>query len=172
MSWGTRTFGGTAYDLCHLDPFVVETTHTGQLLRVYVSFGCHTFAREQRPGDAPDLLIVDGSDTRCFCPERFEHSKNLKRIIEYTSAGRVFFSEGRNMLCVDWLPDLEAPYAVYFNLKRARLNGVNATMFVVSAYEKPELPPRLPAMKFSTLVDQVSKGRPIVRPTELRSIKR
>ena len=175
MGWGEFVIGDVAHDLSHLDPFVMTVAPKAQGAPVYnvlVSFGSHTFTREVSPSDPVAERFVDGSDVRCFCPIRHAHSLNLPRIVRRASVGRAYFSQGRNLLCVDWLPGLEAPYAVFFNLVKSRDHRLDAAMFVVSAYAKPELPDRLPSVTFATLVSHVVAGHALVPPRDARSIKR
>jgi hypothetical protein len=176
MSWGQHVIEGVAYDLSHLDPFVVAATlpenKGGGTLRVLVTFGSHTFTREIVEGDPETHHFVDDTDRRCFCPIRHGHSRHLPDIVQRAANGRVFFSEGRNLLCVDWVPGCAAPYAAFFNLVKYKQKGLHAAMFVVSAYDKPNLPEKLPAIAFTTLVTQVMAGKAPVAPRDIRSIKR
>lgn len=175
MSWGQHSIGEKIYDLKHLDPFVLTVTPKAEgapTFRVLVTFGSHTFTRELEACDADEHRFVDGTDTRCFCETRYSCSASLPDIVRRASTGRVFFSEGRNMLCVEWLEGLSGPYAVFFNLSRSPQKGIHAAMFVVSAYEKPALPERLPAMTFVTLVSNVVANKKLVVPNDLRAIKK
>jgi hypothetical protein len=56
---------------------------------------------------------------------------------------------------------------VFFNIERAKnLKAIDASLFVVSAYEKPALPPKreLQAITFATLVAKTVAGEAIKRP--------
>jgi hypothetical protein len=173
MSWGEHVIDPAVYDLRHLDPFVVAVTlKDGSKRQVLVSFGCHTFTREFTEDDPENHVFVSDTDRRCFCPMRYGYSLHLPEIVARSITGRVFFSEGRNLLCVDWLPGLEVPYAAFFNLVRFREKGLDAAMFVVSAYDKPNLPDKLPAIGFATLLKHVLEGKKPVAPKDTRSIKR
>lgn len=175
MSRDSFTLGDNAYDLSHLEPFVVEVSpkHEGApKFNVLVTFGCHTFTRDITETDPHELRYVEGTETRCFCHVRHGHSTHLPAIVKKHVGGRVFFSEGRNLLCVEWLDGLEAPYAVFFNLVRWREKGLHAAMNVVSAYGKANLPDRLPCVTFATLVSSVVNGQSVKVPTDRRSIKK
>ena len=83
------------------------------------------------------------------------------------ATGKVYFSLDRNYLIVETLDGLSSPYAVFFKLERAeRAHQVDAVMFVVSAYEKHNLPAksRLPSISFATLVSKTVKGERITAP--------
>ncbi|MCC6920398.1 MAG: hypothetical protein IT548_14465 [Alphaproteobacteria bacterium] len=168
MRWAQfKMPGGEAYDLSHLDSFTMRIADEHDVL---VTFGSHTFTREWKISDQAHLRFVDGSDVRCFCAERHGYSMRLPELVR--SSNRAFFHEGRYMLYVDFPQGQVAPYAVFFNLERSRQKGLAATMFVVSAYMKPELPTMLPAVTMRTLVDAVSKGQKVKVPRDRRSIKR
>jgi hypothetical protein len=168
-SWGKKTIRGTVYDLCHLNPFTVNVTPKAEgapTYVVHVTFGSHTFTKEWDPSYTPDLRFIDGTEVRCFCPDRHGYSLQLPTIVRQGVFGRAYFSQGQNFLLVESLPGLSGPYAVFFNVKPAKMPGVDAAMFIVSAYEKPGLPPksRLPAITFPTLISKTIAGQPIKRP--------
>lgn len=174
MSRPPILINGTSYDLTHLEPFILTLEAKGDkpVRRVLVSFGCHTFTRDVKDGDGPEWLYREGTEERCFCADRHGYSQSLPRIVEYAAKGRVFFSEGRNLLCVDWLPGLDAPYAAFFNISKWKGSGLDAAITVVSAYGKDGLPDRLPSITFGMLVDQVISGRKPTPPKDLRSIRK
>ncbi len=109
---------------------------------------------------------------RCFCVDRHRLSFLLPDMLRRAATGRVFFSEGRNLLCVQWLDEPERPYAAFFNIEKSRQKGIDANVFVVSAYEKPNLPAKLPSVTFATLVREVMSGRRPRPPREKRSTKK
>jgi hypothetical protein len=174
MSWGKRTIQGVEYDLTHLDAtvIIVRSEKDGATYRVLVSYGCHCFARELRPGDHADFHIADNGDTRCLCPIRTEQSKHLPGIMGDAANRLAFFSQDTNMLLVEELPGLQGPYAVFFNVRQSKQTGLDAIMFVASAYEKVALPDRLPAVPFVMLVEKASKGYVPFRPTRTKPWKK
>jgi hypothetical protein len=170
VSRGIIRIEDVEHDLTHLDPFTIGITpkvEAAPTYKVLVSFGHHTFTRAFVEGqDRPAYLYEEGGDARCFCPDRFLASKGLPGLIGTASKGKAYFSQNRNYMLLDQ-PLGGAPYAVFFNLERARsIKGVDALMFVVSAYEKPGLPPKrhLPAISYATLVSKVVRGEPVRRP--------
>ncbi|TPL94767.1 hypothetical protein [Mesorhizobium sp. B2-3-10] len=148
----------------HLDPFTMDVTPTGKGAKTYklhVSFQLHTFAREWRVTDTPDYRVRDGSDVRCFCPVRYKMSLTLPEMIRGTS--KAYFSQDHNYLLFRPVAD-EAPYAVFFSMRKGESRRVNAVMTVVSAYQKENLPPKLQPITFATLVAKTSKGEEVSRP--------
>jgi hypothetical protein len=175
MSWGKKQIDGVIYDLTHLDPFlmpVTPKTDNAPTYKVRVSFGCHPFTRELTPGDKPDLRFRAGNELRCFCTERYELSLELPDMIRYAAnGGRVYFSERETFLVIENTPRANAPYVAFFNAEKAtRCDGYDVAMFVTSAYVKPNLPSRLPAVTLATLIDYRFKRRALKRPEPRRIV--
>jgi hypothetical protein len=168
MSWGKKQIEGVIYDLGHLDPFMMEVKAKAEnacTYKVRVSFGLHTFTRELTHQDKPDLWIRANNECRCFCVDRHRLSLELPDMIRYAGKGRVYFSERSNFLVVESLLYANAPYVAFFNVEKAKKqDGHDVAMFVTSAYLKPELPDRLPAVSFATLIDYRYRGKPLKRP--------
>lgn len=162
--------GGTTYSLSHLRPFTLGVTPKGEdtpTFKLFVSFGSHVYSKRWEPAYRDDHRLDYGREVRCFCPTRHGHSLHLPGIIQTAVSGKAYFSQGRNYLLVENLPGLNAPYAVFFNVEAARRSSnFDAAMFVVSAYEKPGLPPRstLPAITFPTLIAKTVRGEKVMRP--------
>lgn len=170
MAWNNFVVAQTSYDLTHLKPFTLTVTPKAEnapTFKVLVSFGHHTFTREIIEHDPPEMRFTHGNDERCFCPVRHGHSLALPRIVNEGASGRAYFSQTRNFLLIENLPDVEGPYAVFFNIEKAKnLKGIDASLFIVSAYAKPGLPPKraLPAITFATLVSKTVSGEQVRRP--------
>src|SRR6185503_13627144 len=128
--------------------------------KVFVSFGFHTFTRKWEHDDKPAYRYAHGGEQRCFCPIRYGHSLHLPSIIHKGLDGKAYFSQTRNFLLIENLAGMNGPYAVFFNVERAKSNEFDVAMFVVSAYEKPELPLRLPKITFATLISKTAAGLP------------
>jgi hypothetical protein len=171
--WGKKTIDGVEYDLTHLDSAVIDVvakTDPTVSFRVLVTYGLHCFAREERPDDPAAHIIEEGGDRRCFCPDRTKLSKILPRLIREASKGLAFFSDGRNMLVLEDL--LGGPYAVFFNVEPAQQESLDVILFVASAYLKPGLPERLPAVPFTALIEKASKGHRPQRPEKKKAWKK
>ncbi|MBI1683416.1 hypothetical protein [Caulobacter hibisci] len=168
MAWERFASPSGDYDLSHLDPFLLTVSpQDGSAgYRVLVSFGHHTFTREVRAGDEEGLKHAVDGDVRCFCAERHRCSLRLPAIVRASGRGRAYFSQGRNFLLVEDMPGAKGPYAVFFNIGRARAKAFDANLFVVSAYLKPNLPPRrkLASITLVTLIGKTVRGEPITRP--------
>lgn len=168
--WTAKKIQGKVYSLSHLDPFVLSVTPTpagSQTYRVRVSFGLHTFSTHLEPEHTPDMVVRDGRDVRCFCTERYALSQSLPELVQAAAAKKAFFSHDGNYVVFEHRDSNGArvPYAAFFDLRRSEDKRTHdAAMFIKSAYLKPNLPKRMDAIKFATLVAKVSRGEAIVRP--------
>ena len=59
---------------------------------------------------------------------------------------------------------MNGPYAVFFEVRKAKRTDVDAALFVASAYVKPNLPSNLPTVTVATIVSAAVNGKKIVRP--------
>lgn len=167
MPWSKFTIGQTEHDLAHLEPITLTISPKSDptvSLKVRVSFGCHTFTETWKAGDPAELKFVHGHEERRFCTTRYGHSVHLPDVVK--GATKVFFTSERNYLIAENIPGAVAPYAVFFNIVRANAPEWDAAMFVVSAYEKPNLPPKknLQPITMATLVGKTVRGEPIKPP--------
>ncbi|WP_400766124.1 hypothetical protein [Methylosinus sporium] len=165
--WNEHVIGGQTYSLAHLKPFTMPVTPKAEgapTYKLYVSFGIHTVSKEWDAAHPADHKIEFGAEARCFCPIRHGHSLYLPTIVRQASAGKAYFSQRQNFLLIENLPGLDGPYAVFFNIERSKSTSFDAAMFVVSAYEKPNLPKNLPRITFATLVSKTARGEAVTRP--------
>lgn len=132
---------------------------------VRVSFGFHCFTREITATDSPDHHMLHGKEKRCFCHDRYKLSKELADMIRYAAAGRAYFGDKGNFLIVE-MPDRgNAPYVLFFDIEKAKKSdGFDGVMFVTSAHLRPNLPDKLPAVTFVTVVDYRINGKELKRP--------
>src|SRR5262249_35077220 len=150
----------------HLNPFVMDVTPKGDnkpTYKVLVTFGCHTFTREFKPGDGAHLIYNNGDETRAFCVLRHGLSRSLPDMVRNSAAGKAYFSnQGRNFFVFEKLNQNGqlVSYPAYFNLEAARSLDHDVIMFVVSAYPKSNLPTR-DKITMATLVSKVARGEEI-----------
>lgn len=134
-------------------------TAGSDILAVRVEFGAHCFTRELRDEDPAEFRFLDGRQYRCFCPDRHEMSRDLPALIKASSNGYAYHSTTKNYLLVEGRDG--GPYLTCFDLRKARSSQYDVLMFVVSAYQKPNLPRRLPATPFVALAGRVAAGKRI-----------
>ena len=160
MKWPKVKIGDVEYELSHLDPFVIETTPKGEgapTFTVRVSFGCHVFTRERREGDPEDHIFRDGAEERHFCPLRHGHSVHLPDILRRNIGHVCFWDHGRFLIGRE-IEGIAHPYAVIFNLEKMKKEIADANVFVVTAFEKDDMPKRVAAISFPTLVSKRVRG--------------
>ena len=109
-------------------------------------------------------MNVEG-EIRCFCLHRHAMSIHLPQMIKDARSGKAYFSQRDNYLVFRDIPGFTGPYAAFFEMKKAKSKSHDAVMFVVSAYEKPSLPKRIPSISFATLTSKVVRGEKIRKPT-------
>ncbi len=180
MSWGVFSIGETEHDLTHLDPYTLKVSPTAEdapTYKVLVKASHHTFTRKILPEDLQDRHFGDeGRDVRCFCEDRYRLSLQIPQIVSTDALNKAYFPHHRhaqamrNYLLVDGVSGVSDPYVIVFNLEAARSVDADATMFIVSAHAKPNLPPKrqLDSIKFSTLVSKVVRGEAVTRPQKKR----
>ena len=140
MTWRHINFQGQHYDLSHLKDFHFEVVRPqsddekGWSIPIHVSFSWHCYTRTPHTGETLPILS-DGREERCFCPERFEHSKRLPDIIKGLSERRVFQTGKGNYLTIEIMDSNGTvfDYEIYF---RVRKQGKKQPLrlFVESAY--------------------------------------
>lgn len=129
-------------------------------MKVRVKFGSHCFTRDVAAQDHADFHFQDGKTTRTFCARRHGWSLDLPALVRAARGGYAY-SNGhkRNFLLIT--PQNGSPYAAFFNLNSVRSKKLDAVMTVVSAYEKPNLPPELPASPFVALISRTANNVPV-----------
>lgn len=168
MNWRDRKIRGTVYRLGHLAPvsITVPAKDGSRDYSVKVAYGHHVFTRELEAQDTPDFHFSHNDETRCFCLIRHSLSLHLPSIFQKAAkGGNAYFGETRNFLFAENVPGLQGPYAIFFDIKKAAERGVDAVIFVVSAYHKPNLPARLPKIRFDTLVRKAAAGENMKKPS-------
>src|SRR5260370_9783626 len=92
------------YTLSHLHPFVqrIELAATDKhpicSVKLYVSFGLHTFTRVIAAHDGDHEIYRDNREARTFCPERYRRSFELPNIIRTLERRRCEFARGMSGL--------------------------------------------------------------------------
>ena len=135
--------GGVRYPLAHLHPFLrmvempASDKHPARTVRMYVSFGLHTFTRATELRDGSCDLYRDNREVRTFCKSRYEKSIELPgmmrtiefRRCEFAGSGR----EQMNYITVEFANG--SRYAAFFSLRRFARMGADAVhLLVQSAY--------------------------------------
>ncbi len=162
---------GTTYNLSHLSGFIVTVEPKSAdyaPIKLRVTFSHHVFTKGWVDGCDPLLTITENGEIRTFCFDRYNKSTTLIEVVKYHIKGRAYAdrdSKGnRNHLFYQQKDGEPVPYAAYFNLTRSNRNDdVDGTLHIISAYEKPTLPPRkkMQAVTFRNLVEKMIGFKPM-----------
>lgn len=134
--------GGHVFGLNHLHPFRYEVAlaaKTGlpaRVVLVHVGFGMHCFTRKVEVDDDPSDYYADDRETRTFCLERYQLSRELPKIVRTLGMRRCGFAKDDNYVTVD-LPTVDGQsirYAVFFNVKAWKGGRDSVLLVVQSAY--------------------------------------
>lgn len=162
--WPKKKLQGAEYDLSHLNPFPIEAVPrdaTARRIPVGVSFSLHTFTVKREDGDAPDTLMVRGSDVRTFCTKRHKCSLHLPGIIRGIAAGNVFRSRDRhgnwNWMTASQIDCAKGQYACYFQLDKSFGKFIPVRMRVISAHERSDPHGYTKEYSFYSLVRQIAE---------------
>lgn len=155
MSWPARFICGTRYKFDHLQPFTLQ--HDGH--RIAVRVGAHSFTREVRAGDPPDLLFRDGNSARTFCTTRYGHLLHLRAAVIGSVSGSVFANHSKCIFKAH-LPGVTGPYIIAFELRKSTSPKYDAKMQIVSAHHRSTAS-RMKRCTFSDALNAVVSAQPI-----------
>lgn len=171
--FGPFTLGGKSYSFDHLKPLTLciapDNKPETKSLAMRVNFSCHCFT-EMHDASRAELTYIHGGETRSFDEERYLLSLNLPPIVEAISERKVFFTRDTNYLIVEALDysGARVPYAIFFDLKKARDGQNDLIMTVVSAYIKVALPKHLDKIRFRILAGKVAAGHKVRSPAHFQ----
>ena len=165
MQWGKKSYGGVKYDLTHLDPFILEIPafEGGGPINARVRFGSHVFTEKWSDNYIEAFRVLDGKQSRCFCPIRFGHSVHLPGIVRLSAPGRVLFDPSKKIVMLGNPPGVLSPYAIFFEMSRAKHIAFELDILVVSAHEHPQLKAKV-GMDFPKLARMVANGAQVPWP--------
>lgn len=115
QTWTPFEHDGRPYALGHLDCHeAVFQAHQGDV-RFVVTYGLHCFTKDGTEHNIP-VMYADGRHSQAVCLERYEASKQLRRIIEQLDQGALLYhQEGERFFTLNVLNSLNGlaePYKV------------------------------------------------------------
>lgn len=163
------------YSLSHLHPFVQQIElaatgkHSARSVKLYVSFGLHTFTRAIAAHDGENEIYRDNREARTFCLERYQRSFELPSIFRTLEKRRCEFARGMRGLVnyVTMETTDGARYAAFFDLRRfSKLGPTAVHLTVESAYvlDRNKPPPGRVRIHFHSLLGHVLRGTAPHRP--------
>lgn len=166
MSWKPYIdAAGRPYDLAHLHPCVMTYRLPPTVMRpatdatVRVTYGMHCFTRGPSDGEVitPDRIYFKNPEGRVFCPDRWELTADLPRIINTILERNCFETDRRNhVLFSTAQTESGEEYAVFFALRRAGPDVEwDANLMVISAHRRDGFRKPGKPQKFRELLRQV-----------------
>lgn len=177
MRWNKFEFKGKVYELSHLHPFTwyltlgKEGVHPERKYRFNIEFSMHCFTKKLIDNKAitDEALFYSGpKETRLFCFERYELSKQLPEIINnidkkpcwHTNHGHFFTIELQNQNGV------KSDYEIYFDVHKSGKGWL--TLIVKSAYVRDEkygtTQPKKRKIRFSVITRSRFENKKLRRP--------
>ena len=141
---------GQSYNLTHLHPHRMQIELTARLgypaqtIEVRVGYSSHTFTKSCPEEDSPHHQYSKPHDLRVFCNERYQHSLQLRAIMESIEGRRCYATNHKNYFIIENSPSLSlsagTEYWVFFDTRKAGPAALR--LFIESAYagEKARAP--------------------------------
>ncbi len=162
MYWNSIVEGKKTYLLTHLHPYTFKILISGVFVTIKVFYGFHVFTDDKGNGKE----IHFRNETRYFCQERYELSRQLPLIIEQqlTEGYVVAFRTKKRREQFFYL-DLH-DYAIFMDLRKSESEENTVKLTIVSAYEvstwgRPMLP-RGKAYKWKNIIFHKLNGKKLV----------
>jgi hypothetical protein len=162
---------GQVMTLDHLTPFTFTCPcpDIERDLSIRAQFANHhCYSRKYDPAihSTEEILFTEAKDRhRVFCPDRYELSRRLPKLLPELPNKRVHqTSQSRNYIYVVPLDILGIAYEIYFMLQRAAPeDAADLRLTVESAYrsDRPNLRKRPNAIRFAVLAHKVLTNQPV-----------
>lgn len=101
QQWEPFEHDGVSYELGHLDCHEVVFQKDGEPISFVVTYGLHCFTKDETDHNIP-LMYADGRHCQFVCMERYEASKQLRRIIERLGSDAIIYlTQGESFFTLD-----------------------------------------------------------------------
>lgn len=173
IAWDAHQQEEDTYSLNHLHPHQVEHvipakgSNPERRYQVHVSYGLHCFTRKEKDNEqVPDAAwYSDSRESRVFCPERWEFSKQLPGIISTLGERKCFHTQGVEFVTLKVIGlEREVEYAVFFTVSKAGKSQADLNLFVNSAHERYNKLKHKKPISYSIILMNRMKGKPIKPP--------
>lgn len=161
MKWNSFEYRGEEYELTHLNPFQweykqkKEVKHPERIYRFNIRFSMHCFTTQASQGTDNALIYSGPKETRQFCFERYELSKQLADVIRNINNKTCWHTRHGNFFTIE-IQDQEGKkkdYEIYFKVHKSEKGWL--TLIVQSAYIRDEnhstTQPRKRKVRFSVI---------------------
>jgi len=164
--WEPFEYNGQQYDLGHLDCHEVVFQKDRAPICFIVTYGLHCFTKD---GTAYNIqvLYADGRHSQTICLERYEASKQLRRIIEKLGMGSlIYLTQGESFFTMDMMNNISGvvePFkiclAIYREHRRLRMH-VTSAYFARTGEGSPGVPINKKGFNiFKVAVDTLKKPK-------------
>lgn len=104
QGWEPFDHAGVSYSLAHLDCHEIIFPHSNgkDKFRFVVTYGLHCFTKDETEQNIP-LKYADGRESRYICLERYEASKQLRKMLERLDTATVYLTSGESFFTFEVL---------------------------------------------------------------------
>jgi len=172
QNWQPFEHGGIPYSLSHLDAH--EITYKGQKqdYKFVVTYGLHCFAKDTTAFNIP-LVYGDGREMLTICMERYEASKQIRKILTNLPAMKLFHTDADKFFTLDMINSTTGQYEPYkvciafYKEKRLLRMHILSAFFVRTGPGSPGVPiPSKSVSLFKVAMDTAAKQRNGAFPKE------
>jgi hypothetical protein len=164
--WKAFEHQGETHSLDHLHPMSwklnqeAKGTNPQRIYNIEITFSMHAFTRSIDHSQIDESLhYSDKKETRHFCFERYELSKQLPAIIQSLDKGYVFHTGRQNFMRIDIA---DAKYEIYFVVRRSAKADFDLDIYIQSAYQRTYgNSPRAGKIKFYVVAHNTLHNKPI-----------
>ena len=172
IKWRPFNFENIEYDLTHLHPFEIEFKQQASKDKpeksylFEVCFSLHCFTYKDLGGTDKRLLYSDARESRVFCFERYELSKNLPKIVRTIFERNCYHTGHSNYFTVEFINQQgeTVEYQVYFSVSKSSQRKGLLNLYIQSAYpntrgkgHKDKKPIRFRVIAYNSLVGKQIK---------------
>jgi len=160
--WNDFINAGVTYTLKHLHPEIWEFTQAAKgdkpaiVYKIKIIYSLHCFTVK----DGTDRPYSDNRETRNFCFDRYEDSKELPKIIKSLGSGYVYHTGRQNFLRIQ---GVDKEYEVFFTVTKTK--EVDLQIYIQSAYSRTRgHSPKAGKIRFSVIAHNTLTGKKIKPP--------
>ena len=145
QQWDPFEHDGVPYGLEHLDCHEVVFRRDGAPIKFVVTYGLHCFTKDGTEHNIP-VMYADGKHQQQVCLERYESSKQLRRLIEGLDSASIYQTQGESFFTLDVLNNLSGevePFkiclAIFREFRLLRIH-VTSAYFARTGEGSPDVP--------------------------------
>lgn len=178
QNWEPFEYGGNTYTLTHLDVHEIIYKGVKATFKFVVTYGLHCFTKENTSFNIP-VSYQDGREAKDICMERYEASKQIRRILENLPAMQIFHTDTERYFTLQMMNSATnqiEPYkicvAIFKENRLIRMHVLSA-FFVRTGPGAPGVAiPNKPVSIFKIAMDTEKKPRNSGKPKEVNNRKK